>query len=527
MKYHDQQESTVPGRLWRTCNWRSKKMTFTSYAQNIEDVMLWRALKHIENGFYIDVGAWSPDLDSVTRAFYERGWRGINVEPNSQFHAQLLARRTRDINLRIAVSDKEGTLIMNFLSNPGLSTLDEAIAQRHALTGLTIDKQEVLVTNLATLWKQHVPEGQDVHFLKVDVEGLEEAALRGNDWSKYRPWILVVEATLPMSQQESHDTWEPILLTADYHFVYADGLNRFYVANEHAELFPAFKYPPNVFDDFLLNDAKNGAEKLTQELAIVRDRAMQIEVQLIERSKALDSMTQALTLEREGAKWLENEWNTTKRRVEEQIGELAVVRDRAMQIEVQLTERSKALDSVTKSLNQERERSLRLENEWNAATVKIDELKGNSHYWWTMADNLIHEHQAMQASFCWRITSPLRVAFDALLWMRAILARIPLTIISSIRIILSSILAGLIRFAIAHPMLKARALTLLHRSPAIEAWFRSFTVAKGLLPGGTTVPFYSEDNFERSKESLSLTPNARYVYFELKAAIERNKKGPS
>jgi len=46
--------------------------------------MLWRALKHIERGFYIDVGAWSSDLDSVTRAFYEHGWRGINVEPNPE-----------------------------------------------------------------------------------------------------------------------------------------------------------------------------------------------------------------------------------------------------------------------------------------------------------------------------------------------------------------------------------------------------------------------------------------------------------
>ena len=58
-------------------------MRFVSYAQNFEDVMLWRALKHISNGFYIDVGAWSPDIDSVTRIFYEHGWRGVNVEPNS------------------------------------------------------------------------------------------------------------------------------------------------------------------------------------------------------------------------------------------------------------------------------------------------------------------------------------------------------------------------------------------------------------------------------------------------------------
>jgi len=112
-------------------------MSFISYAQKFEDVMLWRALKHIEDGFYIDVGAWSPDIDSVTRAFYERGWRGINVEPNPTFHAQLAERRTRDINLRMAVSDKAGSLMMNFLSilvyqllmNPSLKGMSVQVGQ--------------------------------------------------------------------------------------------------------------------------------------------------------------------------------------------------------------------------------------------------------------------------------------------------------------------------------------------------------------------------------------------------------------
>lgn len=228
-------------------------MTFISHAQNFEDVILSRALRHIEHGFFIDVGAWSPDIDSVTRAFYERGWSGINIEPNPEFHSQLQERRPRDINLRLAVGDSEGSLTMNFLGNSGLSTLDDAIAEDHEQVGWSLDRQEVQVTTLTTLWHEHVPTGQEVHFLKVDVEGFEEAVLRGNDWTKNRPWIVVVEATMPMSQVESHEAWESILRSANYHFAYADGLNRFYVANERAELLSDFKYPPNVFDDFMLS----------------------------------------------------------------------------------------------------------------------------------------------------------------------------------------------------------------------------------------------------------------------------------
>ena len=58
-------------------------MSIISYAQNFEDVMLWRALGQIEHGFYIDIGAQDPIIDSVSLAFYEHGWRGIHVEPMS------------------------------------------------------------------------------------------------------------------------------------------------------------------------------------------------------------------------------------------------------------------------------------------------------------------------------------------------------------------------------------------------------------------------------------------------------------
>ena len=240
-------------------------MTFISYAQNFEDIMLWRAFKHIENGFYIDVGAWSPDLDSVTRAFYEKNWRGINIEPNPKFHEQLVQRRASDINLKVAISDRESSMEMNLLENPGLSTLDDAIAAQHQLAGWKVCRQTVKVTTLQKVWQEHVPAGQAVHFLKVDVEGFEGSALHGVDWEQHRPWVVVVEATLPMSQVDSYADWEPILLAARYQLAYADGLNRFYVAKEHAaELLLSFKYPPNVFDGFKLMSQLEAEAKAEQ-----------------------------------------------------------------------------------------------------------------------------------------------------------------------------------------------------------------------------------------------------------------------
>ena len=118
-------------------------MTFISYAQNYEDVMLWRALQDVPQGFYIDVGAQDPDVDSVTRVFYERGWSGINIEPVARYHELLCRARPRDINLRVAVGAEETEREFFEIPDTGLSTLDPQIAARHLDGGWTSSRRRV------------------------------------------------------------------------------------------------------------------------------------------------------------------------------------------------------------------------------------------------------------------------------------------------------------------------------------------------------------------------------------------------
>lgn len=251
---------------------RFSDMSFISYAQNFEDVMLWRALKHIKNGFYIDVGAAGPDQHSVTKCFYSMGWRGINIEPNPEFNQLLKKQRQKDINLRLAVGDRNASMMMKFIPDTGVLTAIESIATTCRASEWTFKEDEIELTTLATVCKQYLERGQSIHFLKVDVEGGEEAALLGNDWTLFRPWIVVVASILPLTQTESHESWEPVLLNADYSFAYADGLNRFYVAQEHSELLQAFRFPPNVFDDFILSsqlELQEAEHWYRQELAAI------------------------------------------------------------------------------------------------------------------------------------------------------------------------------------------------------------------------------------------------------------------
>ncbi|RJF58385.1 FkbM family methyltransferase [Serratia inhibens] len=223
-------------------------MSFISYAQNLEDVVLWKALKNVENGFYIDVGANDPIVDSVTRSFYNRGWRGINIEPILGHFNELVADRPQDINLNCALNESAGELAIWECEIRGWATLDKEVADAHEAEGYKGEWHNVAVRTLADVCAEFRQD--NIHFLKVDVEGVELSVLKGNDWDKYRPWIVVVESTFPNTQIETHSEIEDLLINKNYLFAYADGLNRFYVSVEHQELLPSLKYPPNVFDDY-------------------------------------------------------------------------------------------------------------------------------------------------------------------------------------------------------------------------------------------------------------------------------------
>ncbi len=220
-------------------------MKFISYAQNFEDIRLWRALKYFENGFYIDVGANDPSADSVTRAFYERNWKGINIEPVQEFYDSLCLHRPNDINLQCAAGDAEEVRSFYDIPGTGLSTMDADMAREHQEAGFEVQSNTVKSRTLASICEEHVRGA--IHFLKIDVEGHEESVLRGMDFNKWRPWIILIETPFNRDQE-----WEKIITDASYRFVQFDGLNSFYLAEEHLNLAGAFETPPSYLDEFQL-----------------------------------------------------------------------------------------------------------------------------------------------------------------------------------------------------------------------------------------------------------------------------------
>jgi FkbM family methyltransferase len=245
-------------------------MTFISYAQNSEDVLLWRALGHIKDGFYIDVGASDPVEHSVTKAFYDAGWHGINLEPLPTHVAAFAEQRPRDLNLAVAAGSRQGELTLyDVPAVRGWASPKQSVAESHRAEGHEVAELRVPVRTLASVCEEHV-QGE-IQFLKIDVEGFEGEVLQGMDFGRWRPWVLVIEATLPGRRETSHETWEHLVTGQRYRFAWFDGLNRYYVAEEHPELLDAFGVQPNVFDAFVswhLDQALRNVQRLEEQVRV-------------------------------------------------------------------------------------------------------------------------------------------------------------------------------------------------------------------------------------------------------------------
>lgn len=229
---------------------------FISYGQNREDVVLWRALGSVSPGRYVEVGANDPVKFSITKAFYDREWHGMSVEPDPSFVARLREARPRDDVVGAAVTSHGESVTLHLIADTGLSTLDDAVSSHHAEEGWTPEDVEVRGARLDQLVVEHGYDTGDVHFLIVDVEGFEADVLSTVDLRSWRPWVLVIEATAPLTHTSTHTMWEPAVLDAGYEFCLFDGVSRFYVASERAgDLKEALSYPACALDSFVDADA--------------------------------------------------------------------------------------------------------------------------------------------------------------------------------------------------------------------------------------------------------------------------------
>ncbi|SEH26262.1 FkbM family methyltransferase [Selenomonas sp. KH1T6] len=219
----------------RSLLYNRERLVSYAHPNDFEDIILYPVLKDVASKmFYIDVGCNDPCAFSVTKMYYDMGAHGINLDPISEYIDMAKRERPRDVNLCLGIGETPGK--MEVFLNSGLSTMNRDVAEKGGFWGT----REVEVKTLAQICYEHVPEGQEVHLMKIDVEGGELQVINGMDWQKCMPWVLCIESTYPDTDIPCYDVWEHLVLDVGYKLAFTYGVNRYYISGNHRELAKLF-----------------------------------------------------------------------------------------------------------------------------------------------------------------------------------------------------------------------------------------------------------------------------------------------
>jgi FkbM family methyltransferase len=218
-----------------------------SYAQNLEDYHLDLVFADLATGTYVDVGGGHPVADNVSFWFYLKGWRGLVVEPQEGLAAAYRGIRPRDAVFAGLAGDRDGEMEFHAVEGlHGLSSTLRVSAESARQYGARYATSRKPVRRLSALIEEAGLGAID--FLKIDVEGAEAQVLAGLDLARHRPRVVVVEAVNPSTAGAAEAPWHETLAAAGYRFAFFDNLNRFYVAEEEAELAQRFPPKPAAWD---------------------------------------------------------------------------------------------------------------------------------------------------------------------------------------------------------------------------------------------------------------------------------------
>jgi FkbM family methyltransferase len=184
-----------------------------SYSQEGEDMVL-RSFyegKKKYKGYYVDIGAHHPYRFSNTLFFYQKGWRGINIEPTPGAIKAFNIFRHKDINLNIGISNRRDKLTFYCFNEPALNGFSKELSEERNNTSekyKIIKEVEVETYPLAEILDKYLPARQKVDFLTIDVEGLDLMVLKSNNWNKYKPAYILVEDKIDFTNLSNSEVYK-------------------------------------------------------------------------------------------------------------------------------------------------------------------------------------------------------------------------------------------------------------------------------------------------------------------------------
>lgn len=141
------------------------------------------------SGFFIEVGAADPYSESQSLQFEEVGWKGVLIEPLPEFAIELRRERTAQVFNVACSSPSNAGKKMQLHAAGMLSSLDRSLMAPGAAVERIVDVPVKTLDQILIEANARAP----IDFMSVDVEGHEIEVLRGMDFARWQPRLVLVE----------------------------------------------------------------------------------------------------------------------------------------------------------------------------------------------------------------------------------------------------------------------------------------------------------------------------------------------
>lgn len=189
-----------------------------------EKELVWKFFDQKRDGVFVEVGANDPVAGSQTWLLEQNGWQGVLVEPQASLCEKLRRARPRSRVFQVACSrpGSEGQADLILTEYDGNATLNP---QRDSHGINYVGAERVQITTLDSVLQ--AAGVSHIDFLSLDVEGHEIEVMRGFNFGKFKPLLILIEDGVRDLAKHR------FLKHRGYKLVKRTTLNNWYVPKEH------------------------------------------------------------------------------------------------------------------------------------------------------------------------------------------------------------------------------------------------------------------------------------------------------
>lgn len=193
------------------------------FRQEIEADVLDAYFSNRKPGYFVEVGAFHPELLSQSKRLEDLGWSGIMIEACEEHAVRCRNNRTSKVIQVACGSPSQHGTTMKLAKLGGISTIRADRFENDRRYG------EYETVNVVTLNSVLETESlNSIDFISIDVEGAEMDVLAGFDIDRWKPPLVLIEDHI------ENDDIHNLMKHHGYRRVRRTGDNSWYVHNDES-----------------------------------------------------------------------------------------------------------------------------------------------------------------------------------------------------------------------------------------------------------------------------------------------------